>query len=165
MSINLPTANSLVINSGPYDNRTLIGNMEVGSRWALKIVYTNSNKSDTSNLDDGFGLNINFGNYVYDTNSNGYIVDNIKRKKVEDGIETEYEVKVELQYEKASNGYAIYKVVANTYNNENDFIKNSKLKIGLSAKDASSVGAYYIKDFEFFKARFDDNNNLISLDS
>jgi hypothetical protein len=36
----LPNNQSAVINSGPYDNRILIKNMEADSEWALRCVAT-----------------------------------------------------------------------------------------------------------------------------
>ena len=60
LEIKLDT-NSLVLNSGPYDNRITIGNMEQGSEWQLEQEIYTADKGEAS-------LSIQIGEYEYDSN-------------------------------------------------------------------------------------------------
>lgn len=136
LKITLKGENSAVINSGPYDNRTLIGNMSVGKKYAFRAVYTKA-KNDLSDL------SFNISEYVYNTNNGGY--------------EQKADTKISFSTTE-NNGYTIYEVVSG-YENENEF-KNSKLKIAITG----AAGDYYIENLEFFEAAFDESNNVIPLD-
>jgi hypothetical protein len=139
LKVELKSGNSLVINSGPYHNRTLIGNMSVGSKWALRAECYSNNGSSAS-------LTFDIDEYTYDTTNGHYGVS--ENKKIEFDITNQ-------------DGYTIYTVKTNTFPNEKDFTKNCKLKIAISGNE----GIYYIKNLEFFRARFDKDNKIIPLES
>jgi hypothetical protein len=45
LKITIPSSNSMVINSGPYDNRFSIGNIVAGDKYALKYELLAENGS------------------------------------------------------------------------------------------------------------------------
>ena len=133
----LKSNKSLVINSGPYHNRTTIGYMPVGSKWAFRADYlADSNNTLVFDIDE----------YVYNP-ANGHYSAPASKK-------IEFEVTEQ-------GGYTIYTVKTNTFTDEKDFTKNCKLKIAISG----NKGTYYIKNLEFFRARFDKDNKVIPLES
>lgn len=137
LKVELKTKNSLVINSGPYHNRTLIGNMPVGSKWALRAEYLTG--SDAS-------LGFDIDEYTYNTTKGHYGTPS--SKKIDFDVTNQ-------------DGYIIYTVKTNTFTDEKDFTKNCKLKIAISGNE----GTYYIKNLEFFRVRFDKDNKVIPLES
>lgn len=130
--------NSTVINSGPFDNRTLIGNMVAGDEWALwsKVI--------------GSGvLNFTLGEYKYSSTMDGY-----------DGISGEITfsntIKTETKNDKT---YSIYTVESSS-SSEESFKKNMNVRLQISA---SEPGEYYLEAIELFKvARY--NNTIIPLE-
>jgi hypothetical protein len=58
----------VVINSGPYDNRTLIANIFANELWAVRYKARNKNAgySTASNL------TVDIGEYIFDINSGAY---------------------------------------------------------------------------------------------
>ena len=154
MKIELKSSKSLVINSGPYDNRTLIGKMPVGSKWAFRAMCVDE-ENETADL------NFDFGNYVY--NNGAYSIVNPEAEKDGEVVEQ----KITFSDLSDNNGHKIYEVTENTYVNENGFVKDGKLKIAISVEEGKE-GVYYIKTLEFFAARFAKNAEgedvLITLD-
>ena len=129
--------NSLVLNSGPYDNRIIIGNMEQGSEWQLEQeIYT----VDGTRV-DGTGVNslsIQIGEYDYDSND---------------------------YYKSQTSNITFsqknpYKVTKSSYQ-EKTFKKDSKVRIAITG----ASGTYYIKKFELFRRILDDNQNVIYPDN
>lgn len=137
LKVELKSGNSLVINSGPYHNRTIIKNMPVGSKWALRAEYLTDSKAP---------LEFDIDEYIYDTTNGHYSAPD--NKKIDFDVTNQ-------------DGYTIYTVKTNTFTDEKDFTKNCKLKIAISGNE----GTYYIKNLEFFRARFDKDNKVIPLES
>ena len=136
LKVELKSGNSLVINSGPYHNRTIIKNMPVGSKWALRAEYLTDSKAP---------LEFDIDEYIYDTTNGHY--------SAPDNKKIDFEVTNQ-------DGYTIYTVKTNTFTDEKDFTKNCKLKIAISGNE----GTYYIKNLEFFRVRFDKDNKVIPLE-
>jgi hypothetical protein len=129
MKIDLKSDKSLVINSGPYDNRTIIKNMPVGSKWAFRaecLTSTNSSASLIFNIDE----------YTYNTTTGHYSAPSNKKIEFTKVSKTDKDGKL----------YTIYTVKTNDFTDEKDFTKNCKLKIAISG----DAGTYYIKNLEFF---------------
>ena len=129
--------NSLVLNSGPYDNRIIIGNMEQGSEWQLEQeIYTvDGTRVDGTGVDS---LSIQIGEYDYDSND---------------------------YYKSQSSNITFsqtnpYKVTTSSYQ-EKTFKKDSKVRIAITG----ASGTYYIKKFELFRRILDDNQNVIYPDN
>jgi hypothetical protein len=59
----------VVINSGPYDNRTLIANIFANELWAIRYKARNKNAGYSSASD----LTVDIGEYVYDVGSGAYL--------------------------------------------------------------------------------------------
>lgn len=143
MKIELKTNNSLIINSGPYDNRTLIEKMPVGSKWAFRAEYLSSTGGSAN-------LTFSIDEYTYNTTTGHYSAPSNKKITFTTTTNTD----------KDGNGYTIYTVDTNNFANEIDFTKNCKLKIAISG----NAGTYYIKNLEFFLVQFDKDNKVIALD-
>jgi hypothetical protein len=135
--------NSLVINDGPYDQRSIIKNLIVNEEYAFKIeAYTKNGEPVTSIIPK-------FQECYYNTKTGVYEVSdkNISLKQSETPINGEY---------------LIYKVEKNNYKNEEIFKKESKLKIVLSPiKNSETI---YIKNMEFFRVSYDKNGKVIPLE-
>ena len=151
MKIQLKTSNSLVINSGPYDNRTIIENMPVGSKWAFRAECFSSTGDpiDLSSTDDSVDLEFSIDEYTYDTATGYYSAPSSKKITFTTTTSTD----------KNNKTYTIYTVNTNGFADEIDFTKNCKLKIAMSG-----TGTYYIKNLEFFLARFDKDDKVIPFD-
>jgi hypothetical protein len=143
MKIELKTGNSLVINSGPYDNRTIIKNMSVGSKWAFRAEYFSSTGGSTN-------LEFSIDEYTYDTTAGHYSAPSSKKITFTTTTNTD----------KDGNPYTIYTVNTNNFEDEIDFTKNCKLKIAISG----NAGTYYIKNLEFFLVQFDKDDKVIPFD-
>lgn len=120
--------NQIVLNSGPYDNRTLIGNMPIGSKWALKSTVI---KGPGTTGDLSFTL----GEYDYYTSSGTHSLKN-------DGMKFSY------------NGISCT-VQSTPHVSENQFKNNSKLKIAIQA---SGAGEYYIESISLFREKYYNGN-------
>jgi hypothetical protein len=53
LKITFDGSKSIVVNSGPYDNRISIGEMNVGDEWALWYKVLNSSGNQITNLSQG----------------------------------------------------------------------------------------------------------------
>lgn len=140
LQLDFTEAGQIVLNSGPYDNRTLIGNMPVGTEWILKTTFKNTNKGTGT-------LSFAVAEYNYNTTGGHYT-------EKESGI----------TFEKKGNSYTVR---TNPYTSEESFKKDSKLKIAITA---SKTGTYYIEDLSFFRAKYNgtkliepDDQNLENL--
>jgi hypothetical protein len=67
MKLVFADGNSVVMNSGPYDNRSSIGNIEEGEKWYLKIEALNSKGEIITK-----GLSASLGEYIYDPTGKYY---------------------------------------------------------------------------------------------
>lgn len=121
LEIKLEDANSLVINSGPYDNRITIKNMEYGSQWMIySDIYDSQGESTSS-------LNITLAEYTYNSGDDCYSTPTDPRITFDqDG--------------------SLYTVTDTTFTKDT-FKNDSQVRIGISG----AVGTYYIKTFEFFR--------------
>lgn len=135
MKLTFKNNTSMVINSGPYDNRVSIGNMEVGEEYALICAYDENNNPN---------LDFDLGEYTYQTGDSGYYAkDNSKivfKKKDTDlpaGIT------------------AIFTVKSNTYSKKT-FKKRSQVRLAITG-----IGTTYISNISLFKVVRDDNGNII----
>ena len=138
LKLNFKDANSTIINSGPFDNRTLIGNMIAGDEWALqsKVIGPGT-------------LNFTLGEYKYFSIIDGY--DDIAGE-----ISFSDTVKIET---KGNKTYSIYTVESSS-SSEESFKRNMNVRLQISA---STPGEYYIEEIELFKvARY--NNTIIPLE-
>ena len=135
-------ANSTVINSGPFDNRTLIGKMIPGDKWALKYECAN-----------GSNLTFSLGEYKYSSSKDGYTAISY----------TENPTKERVVFEKKEDedGYQIFEVVETDYPySEESFKKDMNVRLQVSA---SGNGPYYLEKIELFKVTY-YNNHIIPLE-
>jgi hypothetical protein len=145
LKITFPSKNSMVINSGPYDNRTMIENMESNEEWALRYICRGVNGQEYTNL------NWDLGEYTY------YSVQD--RYKIQDNPLLTFS-KVGLKYGNNGKKYSVFKVGGLGYNKEN-FKKKMKVRLALSLPSASSAGAdfdeplvLYLEEIELFRVSY-----------
>lgn len=131
---------SLILNSGPTDNRFIIENMDKGTQWLSEVeIYNNRGQLINNNI-----ITIKIGEYEYNPNDDYY------------------EYKDNLITFDDSNA-PLYTVKNTTYTKET-FKKKSRVSVGLTC--ASGVThtypeTYYIKKFDLFRLIKDDNNIII----
>ena len=130
--------NTYVINSGPYDNRISIGQMEIGSEWALAI-RTNAGYDLKS-------VEYELGEYEYNPKTNGY-------KQIDSGI------KFEKQTEK-KDGYTIFKVISNPYLNKKEFKENSNVRLRIKNTSSSKI-TRYIRTATLFRVHYTKNGKIV----
>ena len=131
-------AGTYVVNSGPYDNRASIGQMEIGSEWALAI--KNRTENDLSNLE------YELGEYEYDASTNGY-------KQVASGIV------FEKQTEK-KDGYIIFRVISNPYLNKKKFKEDSNVRLRIKNTSSSKI-TRYIKTATLFRVHYTKSGKIV----
>jgi hypothetical protein len=137
MKLTMP-AGSYVVNSGPYDNRTSIGQMEVGSEWALAI--KNRSGQDLSSVE------YELGEYEYDASTNGY-------KQIVSGIVFEKQTE-------EKDGYIIFKVISNPYLNKKKFKEDSNVRLRIKNTSSSEI-THYIKTATLFRVHYTKNGNIV----
>ena len=148
LKIHFPTSNSVVINSGPYDNRTIIQNMEKNEQWALR--YFCANKSSAND-----GLRVGLCECSYNTSSQSYDIT---------------ESKIRFSEFKADDKYPdyLFATVTDANYSKAEFKKQSKVRLALSADAGTTV---YLQDISLFKASFNGdvlitpNNQTDSIES
>lgn len=133
---------SLVLNSGPYDNRIAIGNMEQGSEWQL-------NHNITFGGNGAGNFTVNIGEYIYDSTMDGY-------KPITKDDNTPDENNTNIWFENSGD---IYTVAKSQYQ-EKTFKEDSKVYIAITGE-----GILYIKQFDLFRRVLDDNNQVIYPDN
>lgn len=146
LKVTFKGSDSVLINSGPFDNRTMIGNMEKGDLWAYRSKWLSSTGEDVDCIITSLG--------EYEYNPNGAYVPPAS-------------VRIEFDaYDNSESGY-ILTSDAGTYNlfevqstdyNEKQFKKNTKVRLCFTS---SAAGTYYLEEAELFKAAFTDDKKLI----
>lgn len=139
LKITFPGGKGCVINSGPFDNRTLIGKFEDKEKWALTYKALNLAGEETT------GLVFDIGEYKYSPRLDGYEKDetNLRFSSFASGDD--------------KNSYYLTEVERCSYN-EKDFKKKMQCRLGIKAYYGT---IFYIEDIALFKAVFDENNSLI----
>lgn len=129
-----------VINSGPYDNRTLIGKITEGDEWALYV-----EGRTTKDLAD---LSFTLEESLYTSDNGCYIpVAEANRK---------------ITFTESNEGNAkIFKFTKCDYD-EKSFKKQMKLRLVITC---DTPGEYYIKTIELHKVVRDKDNNIIRLNA
>ena len=148
MKLSFGEANSLVLNSGPRDNRTSIGRIEDGEEWAL--VYKAYDKSGNS-----VTLNFDLAEYIYvsqrDSNYNFYEENTTNRKlHFTKEVTTSPDASVNVLFTAIHDG-------KNSDLTEKWFKKNSEIRLAITAAE----GDYYIESISLFKVVRDDDGNII----
>lgn len=128
---------SAVVNSGPWDNRTIIENMEVGSEWGLIAKGT-----------DVDALVFSLGEYAYDSKSDGY-------KAIEGNIVFNEYGSEDLTKTENNGVTAIWKVTGSSFSNK-AFKKDSKVRLLITGS-----GTVYLEEFIFFKITRRENGTII----
>ena len=141
MKINFKSNDSLVLNSGPYDNRTIIGNMKKDEQWAVRYTCYNEFGKEVD-LGDG-KLSFNLQEFLYDGVSDCH-------SQYPDGIKTS------ISY---SGKYIIFTVNETIYS-EKEFKRGTKIKLSISPT-LGNTGIYYFKELYLFKVCRDKQGNII----
>ena len=146
MKLTIGGANSLVLNSGPRDNRLSIGRIEDGEEWAL--IYEAYDK--TGRL---ISLNFDLGEYIYipqrDREYNFY-------EKVTTNPKIYFDKVVNPSQD--NNVHVLFKAVHGVNNlTEKWFKENSEIRLAITAEE----GEYYIKSISLFKVVRDSERNII----
>ena len=134
MKLTFNGGNSRVVNSGPYDNRYSIGNMETGEEWAV-ICEVASGAMPTFEL----------GEYEYSSDTNGY--EPINYSKISFNKTEDKNLPAGIT--------ALFTVSKNEYSKE-VFKKNSKVCLIMKGS-----GTCYIKSINLFRVVRDDEGNIL----
>ena len=146
MKLTIGGANSLVLNSGPRDNRLSIGRIEDGEEWAL--IYEAYDKTGKP-----ISLNFDLGEYIYIPQRDGeynFYEKVITNPKI-------YFDKV-VNPSQDNNVNVLFKAVHGVNNlTEKWFKENSEIRLAITAEE----GEYYIKSISLFKVVRDSEGNII----
>ena len=130
LKITFPNDKARVINSGPYDNRILIGNINPNEKWALRFSCAGSSKLNK----DNFLL----GEYKYDPESGGY--KSINGPKI---VFNNF-------YEEGN--YYITQAIGSSYSNEE--FKQMNLRLCIAPPAGATNAVYYLERIELFEATY-----------
>ena len=147
LKLTFPEPGSLVINSGPYDNRSLIHNMDLGGSWALKV---RTAKGDAGELI------CRLGEYKYDPSDDiyEYNTKNIALKGAS--------VKTEYGYPQQEGDYRVWTVLANKYS-EKEFQKKSQVRLGITIpENYNNETIFYIEGISLFQVVRNSQGEIIT---
>lgn len=151
LKITFPNKNARIINSGPFDNRTLIGKMEPGDEWALRYICKDATGRNAS------GFSISLGEYSYVSSTDGYSL--IEEPKITFNALTGSKTNHTLT--KNGKTYGLIKVNTSTYSAE-DFKKKMKVRVCIDPpSQISTETVYYLEEIELFKATFNKDKVII----
>ena len=146
MKLIIGGANSLVLNSGPRDNRLSIGRIEDGEEWAL--IYEAYDKTGKP-----ISLNFDLGEYIY-----------IPQRDKEYNFYEKVTTNPKIYFDKVvnpsqdNNVQVLFKAVHGVNNlTEKWFKENSEIRLAITAEE----GEYYIKSISLFKVVRDSEGNII----
>lgn len=151
MKLSFVDGDSLVLNDGPYDNKAIIGNMEIGTQWALHVKYLNNSGGS------GSGLSFAIKEYEYDS-AGGYT--EISSSPLSCNYSSTKSVTIGTGPDAITKKYDIYIVISQFASNKT-FKDLSNVKIAITS---NSGAEYYIEEIEFFQAKF-NGETLITLDT
>lgn len=133
LKITFNSADSRVINSGPYDNRVLLANIEAKDKWAMSYTCKSATGGDVTNL------GVTLGEYTYDT---GTLCHELSTSKITFSSFTT----------PSGSTHAISEVTNSTYSKE-QFKKNSQVRICIAPPSGVTYPyTCYIENMELFKA-------------
>lgn len=130
LKITFPDDKARVINSGPYDNRILIGNINPNEKWALRFSCAGQNELN--------GSNFSLGEYKYDSTSGGY--------------ESVSDSKIYFNSFRGEGNYYITQAISSGYSNE-DF-KQMNLRLCIAPPAGVEDAVYYLEKIELFEATY-----------
>lgn len=133
LKITFPNDKARVINSGPYDNRILIGNIDPNEKWALRFSCAGQNELN--------GSNFLLGEYKYDPASGGY-------KSIEGS-------KIRFNSFQEEGDYYITQATSSSYSNEE--FKQSNLRLCIAPPVGVTDAVYYLEKIELFEATYNGN--------
>ena len=130
-----------VVNSGPFDNRISLENMEVGDKYALKATLLYEWGDD---ITDNFDFLL--GEYTYNPDTNSYVLDTSK-------------IEFSSAEKEGDSDYYIFTVNESSYSKET-FKKNSQVRLAITPRE--QIDKAYLKDIQLFKVVYDDNGKMIT---
>ena len=139
-----------VINSGPFDNRTSIGYMDLNSKWVLAVeLYDSTGELIADPVASGFSFSLEEAGYntsganegAYTKASNAKLV--LTKKDSTESIPSAVTEGVNLT------GY-VFEVTKNEYKNKKEFKDKSKLRLVITNK-SNNEKEFYIKDAQLFE--------------
>lgn len=136
---------SLVINTGPYDNRISIGDMALGSEWELDQTVLNSNGVNHYS----YGPTVSIGEYSY--------------KSKDDYYESPQNTK-NIEFSPTISFNNIFYTVTSTTYSEETFKKDSQVYIAIQPAtplQQNQESKYYIKKFDLFRRVTNDDGKVI----
>lgn len=142
LKITFPAEGSCVINSGPYDNRTLIGNMVVGDKWVLSNTIRDEEGNQVNSL------TFNLGEYNYSSSTGGY-TSNEDSKLAFSAFE---------QLDETTNKW-MSTVEIGDYTAEE--FKKTSVRLCITSDSQQTV---YIEDISLFQAVFDENGTFVDME-
>lgn len=141
LKVTFPNDKSRLINSGPFDNRTVIENMSKGDKWAARLVVI------------GGSPTLSLGEYVYKSGLDGY------------GAKDSPKITFSEPSDKSQNGktYKIFEVDESPYSKE-QFKKDMQVRVCIAPPANVTNATYYIEEIELFRAIF-SGETIITPDS
>ena len=148
MKLTFDEDNQIVINSGPYDNRTLIGNLNEKEEWAICCKYCGPKYKDADGNDATGKLSFKIAEWYYSSIEQKY-----SEREYTNDQNQKYK-KIEFSDPENRNEYQIFTVQTNTYS-QKEFKKKNDLRIGITA---DTLGDYYIESLELFRVVYTDKD-------
>ena len=152
MEMTFSNSNQFVLNSGPCENRTMIGNMPANDEWVLDYkILTSSGGYATK---DTFSFSI--GEYEYNKTTGGYAE--------KTGSQISF-TQSSHDYDTATGaGRVIFKVSSNTYTDKT-FPENSRIYVKIKPNNNYGTPAkFYLQKLSFFRKSVDSKGNIIEPD-
>lgn len=151
MHLHYPNENSLVINSGPHDNRFSIEDLQIGTELCLVATYRTRDNSR---------LNFSLKETLYQVASDCYAD--------KDNPKIAFDSNMISHIDKTNQGDAwktfttsqIFTINKNLYEDKKDYKNNSQLRLVINGEAED----YYISDIQLFRLVRDDDGNIIKPD-
>jgi hypothetical protein len=139
LRVNFNTSGT-VFNSCIYDNRVVLGNIEEGDGFALRIKYKGA----------GAILDCGLGDYTYQTSGDYYSPMTVEKIKFDSPNVKEGKIPV------TSDEYVFFRAISSDYTKK-EFRKSSQIRLWFEG-----MGECYIEEIELFKTYYTDDGVLIT---
>lgn len=139
-----------VVNSGPFDNRTSIGYMDLNSKWVLAVeIYDSTGELIADPVAGGFNFSLEEASYNTSGDNEGAYTKASNAKIVLTKRDFVEEVPSAITEDLTLKGY-VFEVTKNEYKSKKDFKDKSKLRLVITNK-SNDGKEFYIKDAQLFE--------------
>ena len=145
----------IILNSGFYDNRTLIKQVNYGEEWILKAEVLDNRGTALTDVFSNFDFKLR--EVLYDTRNGYYCLGNIWAEIDQSGNTGLTDNTKILKFNSAAKGQE--EGYANVLVSEDEF-KNKKIQLVITPKNVHAADTtYYIKDIQLFKKHVSEAGN------